>query len=119
MIHLRRERAFRAAMLSGAVVQGALEIKATPNKEILKNGGEYLIEQPGARPLAVAAVTGLVGGKLDRPLANGQIVPRFVSIQLPENGVQNEALVDGRSAASGSGFRRVDERLKLSPLFVG
>ena len=91
-------------------MQGALEIKTTPNKEILENGREYLIEQPGARPLAVAAVTGLVGGKLDRPLANGQIIPRFVTRQLPENGVQDEAIVDGWATTSSSGFRRVDYR---------
>ncbi len=103
----------------GAVLQGALKIKATSDKKVLENCRDYLIEQPGARPLAVAAVTGLVGGKLDSLLANGQIVPRFVTRKLPENGVQNEALVDGRAAASGNGFRRVDERLNLSPLFVG
>ena len=106
-------------VFDGAVLQGALEIKATSNKKVLENCRYYLIEQPGARPLAVAAVTGLVGGKLDKPLANGQIVPRFVGCQFPENGVQNEALVDGRAAASGSGSSRVDERLNLSPLFVG
>jgi hypothetical protein len=55
----------------GAVMESALEIKATPNYEVLENGRKYLIEQPGTRPLSVAAVTGLVGGKLDRPLANG------------------------------------------------
>jgi len=62
----------------GAVMEGTLEVKATPNKDVLENGREHLIEHPGTRPLAVAAVAGLVGGKFDSPLANGQIVPRFV-----------------------------------------
>ena len=62
----------------GAVMEGALEVKATPNKEVLENGCEHLIEHPGTRPLAIAAVAGLVRGKLDSPLTNGQIVPRFI-----------------------------------------
>ena len=40
------------------------------------------------------------------------------SPQRGEDSVQDEALVDGRAAASGSGLRWGDERLNLSPLFV-
>jgi len=51
-----------------------------------QNASEYLIEQPGARPLAAAAIAGPVGGKLDCPQVNWQIVPRFVDGWHPKNG---------------------------------
>jgi len=41
------------------------------NAASCQNGREYLIEQSGVRPLAIAAIAGLVGGKLESPLVNG------------------------------------------------
>ena len=96
-----------------AIQQSLLEVEAAAGEQVLVEGGEDLPEQAGAAPLAVTAVAGLV-----RRVAGGEVVPGGAGGELPEDGLQDEAVVEGRAAAGGSG-RRGKEGLEEGPLVVG
>lgn len=71
-----------------------LDIHTAAVEVILVEGLEDGVEQAEALPLAIAAVAGLVGG-----VCGGQVIPGGIVAKLPEDAIQDTALVDGGTTA--------------------
>ncbi len=62
--------------------------------EIVEQFSDECIKQVEPSPLAITAVAGLVGG-----VASGQVVPGGITGELPEDGIEDGALFEGRATA--------------------
>ena len=69
-------------------------VEAAALFEIVEQFSDEGIQQTEATPLAVAAVAGLVGG-----VARGEVVPGGIVGELPKDGIEDGAVVEGRAAA--------------------
>ncbi len=89
-------------------------------EEVIKEGEEDLVEEAGALPEAISAVGGLMGW-----VALGEVVPGGIVTDLPEDGIQDGARIDGRSTPhlQGTGSRMgmvsIDYGLDETPLLIG
>ncbi len=101
---------FYADELSG---EGRPEVQAATVAQVAVKGGENGAEGALALPMVEAAVAGLPGGETAR-----QVAPGGGGADLPEDGIQDRALVEGRAAARGGGGRG-EQGLDESPLFIG
>ena len=99
--------------IDDAILAGGGDINAAPVAQVEQEGSLNLLEQAGAPPFVVATVAGLPGR-----IARGQLGPGARHGELPEDALQDGALVDGLPAASGCRGRRGDEGLDGLPLFV-
>jgi len=96
-----------------AVADSLRQVEAAARAEIFRQNGVDFLQQAGALPLEVIAVTGLVGG-----VGRRHVIPRLTGANLPEDAVQ-----DGAPIARGTpGVRRRQGRkagFNQPPLFVG
>jgi len=93
--------------------EGRPEVKAATVAQVAVEGGNNGAEGALALPVAETAVADLPGGEI-----GGQIVPGAGGADLPEDGIQDTALVVGWAAARG-GQGRGEQGLDESPLFIG
>jgi len=77
------------------VLEELEDIQAAASAAILDQGCEDLRQDPQGNPEAIATVTGLVRG-----VGRGQLIPGRMVDDLPEDGIEDEAFVDGGTAAS-------------------
>ena len=101
---------FYADELSG---EGRPEVQAATVAQVAVKGGENGAEGALALPIVEATVAGLPGGESGR-----QVAPGGGGADLPKDGIQDSALVEGRAAARG-GRGRGEQGLDESPLFIG
>jgi len=84
------------------ILNGAERIHAAALEAIPVEDPEDGCQDLQAQPLAVAAVAGLMGG-----VGGRQVVPGEVVAELPEDAIQDAALVDGGTTTLGGvGLRR-------------
>jgi hypothetical protein len=76
--------------------EGSPEVEAATLAQVAVEGSDNGVEGALALPVVEAAVAGLPGGE-----AGGQVVPGGGGAELPEDGIQDLALVEGRAAAQG------------------
>ena len=93
--------------------QGRPEVQTATVTQVAVEGGNNGAEGALALPIVETAVAGLPGGESGR-----QVAPGRGGADLPKDGIQDRALVEGRAAARG-GRGRGEQGLEDSPLFVG
>jgi len=101
------------------MLEGIVEVEAAALEEVLGKGVEDHVQGASFLPEAVAAITGLVGG-----VAYGQVSPWRRVADLPQDGIQDGAGIEGRPSAHGGTGRGgrmafVDDGLDEHPLQVG
>ena len=99
-----------ADVLSG---EGRPEVQAATVAQVAVEGGENGAEGALALPIVETAVAGLPGGESGR-----QVAPGGGGADLPKDGIQDRALVEGRAAARGGRWRG-EQRPDDGPLFIG
>ena len=82
-------------------------------EEVLVEGEEDLVEAAVPAPYAIAAIAGWMGW-----IAGREVFPRGIGTDLPEDGIQDRARVEGRAAAGGLGGVVVENGLEEAPLLV-
>ena len=87
-----------AVDLDETVEVGLAWVEAAALEQVADEEDERLMEEAGVLPETVAAVDGGSGGE-----AGGEQVPGQVEAELPEQGVEQEAVVEGRAAAGSPG----------------
>ena len=98
----------------GAIAKCALGIEAAAVEEVFVEGEEYLVEEAIPGPQAVTTIAGRMGG-----IASGQVFPRGIVADLPEDSIQDRAGIEGWAAARGLGGEFIEEGLDEAPLLVG
>jgi len=96
---------YNADVVSG---EGSPDVQAATVAQVVVEGGENGVEDPLALPVVVAAVAGLPGGKAGR-----QVVPGGGGAVLPEDGIQDRALVEGRGNWRGKETRQARDFTQL------
>ncbi len=101
------------------MIEGMIEVETAALEEVLGEGVEDHVQGAGFPPEAEAAIAGLVGG-----VAFGQVGPWRRMADLPQDGIQDGAGIEGRPAAHGGTGRGgrvafVDDGLDEHPLQVG
>ena len=75
---------------NGPSAESKLGVEVAAMDEVIIEGEEYLVQEAGAHPEAIATINGLMGG-----VAPGEVVPGGIVTDLPEDGIQDGARIDG------------------------
>ena len=87
---------------NGPGAESKPRVELTALEEVIKEGVEDLVEEAGALPEVITAIGGLMGGVSLR-----EVVPGGIVTDLPEDGIQDGARIDGRATTylQGTGSR--------------
>ena len=85
------------------IFQGMLEVKTTARLQVNRQGIKDGLPGAGLLPVVIALVAGLPGRR-----SGGNVIPRLVGGELPEDGLEDGAVIEGRTT---TGDRRSEERL--------